>query len=153
MDTNIPRTVPRKSATFDDYTLAEIRRAATTGIYDIRGAGAARRLRPAFHGLVDIERALGAEELAQARRLDLRLPGDIGLGHQDSERIDALPDLGGIVGGEREARHPGQQRGNARSVHGQRPVAKCVQQLDAHRLAEHAEAARDQLDERLAREP
>ena len=27
MDTNIPRTPPRKSATFDDYTLAEIRRA------------------------------------------------------------------------------------------------------------------------------
>ena len=31
MDPNIPRTVPRKSATFDDYTLSEIRRAATTG--------------------------------------------------------------------------------------------------------------------------
>src|SRR5437868_11896029 len=44
MDPNIPRTVPRKSATFDDYTLSEIRRAATTGIYDIRGAGAKRNL-------------------------------------------------------------------------------------------------------------
>ncbi len=33
-----PYTPPRKSATFDDYTLAEIRRAAATGIYDIRGA-------------------------------------------------------------------------------------------------------------------
>ncbi len=30
-------TTPRKSATFDDYTLSEIRRAAATGIYDIRG--------------------------------------------------------------------------------------------------------------------
>ena len=39
MDTNIPRTTPRKSWTFDDYTLSEIRRAATTGIYDIRGGG------------------------------------------------------------------------------------------------------------------
>jgi len=39
-----PRTVPRKSATFDDYTLSEIRRAAATGIYDIRGAGAKRKL-------------------------------------------------------------------------------------------------------------
>ena len=33
------RTMPRKSAIFDDYTLSEIRRAAATGIYDIRGAG------------------------------------------------------------------------------------------------------------------
>ncbi len=28
-----PFTPPRKSATFDDHTLAEIRRAAATGIY------------------------------------------------------------------------------------------------------------------------
>jgi methylamine---glutamate N-methyltransferase subunit C len=46
-----PRTPPRKSATFDDYTLAEIRRAAATGIYDIRGAGAKRRL-PHFDDLL-----------------------------------------------------------------------------------------------------
>src|SRR3989304_4528344 len=39
-----PPTTPRKSSTFDDYTLSEIRRAATTGIYDIRGAGAKRRV-------------------------------------------------------------------------------------------------------------
>src|SRR5438552_13267858 len=51
IDSNIPRTVPRKSATFDDYTLSEIRRAATTGIYDIRGAGAKRRL-PHFDDLL-----------------------------------------------------------------------------------------------------
>src|SRR4249919_1757333 len=44
MDANVPRTPPRKSATFDDFTLAEIRRAAATGIYDIRGAGAKRKL-------------------------------------------------------------------------------------------------------------
>ena len=44
MDINVPRTPPRKSATFDDFTLAEIRRAATTGIYDIRGAGTKRKL-------------------------------------------------------------------------------------------------------------
>jgi len=47
----IPRTLPRKSATFDDHTLAEIRRAAATGIYDIRGAGAKRRL-PHFDDLL-----------------------------------------------------------------------------------------------------
>ena len=37
--------------TFDDYTLSEIRRAATTGIYDIRGAGAKRKL-PHFDDLL-----------------------------------------------------------------------------------------------------
>src|SRR6478609_6060437 len=46
-----PPTPPRKSATFDDYTLAEIRRAATTGIYDIRGAGTKRKV-PHFDDLL-----------------------------------------------------------------------------------------------------
>ncbi len=46
-----PRTVPRRSATFDDYTLSEIRRAAATGVYDIRGGGAKRRV-PCFDDLV-----------------------------------------------------------------------------------------------------
>src|SRR5919206_3054450 len=44
-------TPPRKSATFDDYAIAEIRRAAATGIYDIRGAGAKRQL-PHFDDLL-----------------------------------------------------------------------------------------------------
>ena len=47
----VPRTTPRKSATFDDYTLSEIRRAAATGIYDIRGGGAKRRI-PNFDDLL-----------------------------------------------------------------------------------------------------
>ncbi|MDX2264227.1 MAG: FMN-binding glutamate synthase family protein [Hyphomicrobiales bacterium] len=46
-----PRTLPRYSATFDPHTLAEIRRAAATGIYDIRGAGAKRKL-PHFDDLL-----------------------------------------------------------------------------------------------------
>ena len=46
-----PPTTPRKSATFDDYTLSEIRRAAATGIYDIRGGGAKRRV-PNFDDLL-----------------------------------------------------------------------------------------------------
>src|SRR6201985_3406671 len=46
-----PPTVPRDSATFDDYTLSEIRRAAATGIYDIRGGGAKRKL-PHFDDLL-----------------------------------------------------------------------------------------------------
>ena len=39
-----PPMPPRKSATFDDHTMAEIRRAAATGIYDIRGGGTKRKL-------------------------------------------------------------------------------------------------------------
>src|ERR1700733_11988781 len=46
-----PRTTPRFSSTFDAYTLSEIRRAAATGIYDIRGAGAKRHL-PHFDDLL-----------------------------------------------------------------------------------------------------
>ncbi len=52
MDSNrIPRTTPRASATFDEATLSEIRRAAATGIYDIRGAGAKRKV-PHFDDLL-----------------------------------------------------------------------------------------------------
>ena len=47
----IPLTTPRRAATFDDHTLSEIRRAAATGIYDIRGGGAKRRV-PCFDDLV-----------------------------------------------------------------------------------------------------
>src|SRR5690349_19107486 len=45
------RTPPRPSATFDEYTIAEIHRAAATGIYDIRGGGAKRAL-PHFDDLL-----------------------------------------------------------------------------------------------------
>ena len=48
---NAPRTTPRKAASFDDYTISEIRRAAATGIYDIRGGGAKRQV-PSFDDLV-----------------------------------------------------------------------------------------------------
>ncbi len=44
-------TSPRKSWTFDDYTNSEIRRAAATGIYDIRGGGSKRKL-PHFDDLL-----------------------------------------------------------------------------------------------------
>ncbi|MGA2639063.1 FMN-binding glutamate synthase family protein [Methylocella sp.] len=47
----IPRTLPRFSATFDPQTLSEIRRAAATGIYDIRGGGTKRRV-PNFDDLL-----------------------------------------------------------------------------------------------------
>ena len=52
MDINkIPQTDPRYSATFDPYSLSQIRRAAATGIYDIRGAGAKRKV-PHFDDLL-----------------------------------------------------------------------------------------------------
>ena len=38
------KTHPRISWTFDEYTNSEIRRAAETGIYDIRGGGSKRKL-------------------------------------------------------------------------------------------------------------
>ncbi|MGX9425333.1 MULTISPECIES: FMN-binding glutamate synthase family protein [Bradyrhizobium] len=44
-------TEPRFSATFDRYTISEIQRAAATGIYDIRGGGAKRRV-PHFDDLL-----------------------------------------------------------------------------------------------------
>ncbi|MBM3487879.1 MAG: FMN-binding glutamate synthase family protein [Alphaproteobacteria bacterium] len=48
---DIPTTLPRVSATFDEYAISEIHRAAATGIYDIRGAGTKRRL-PHFDDLL-----------------------------------------------------------------------------------------------------
>src|SRR5712671_7597146 len=45
------RTEPRFSSTFDRYTISEIQRAAATGIYDIRGGGAKRKL-PNFDDLL-----------------------------------------------------------------------------------------------------
>ena len=44
-------TPPRESATFDRHAIAEIHRAAATGIYDIRGFGAKRKL-PHFDDLL-----------------------------------------------------------------------------------------------------
>ena len=45
------KTHPRQSWTFDEYTNSEIRRAAETGIYDIRGGGSKRKL-PHFDDLL-----------------------------------------------------------------------------------------------------
>ena len=50
-DSGIPRTTPRQSATFSQDVNSEIRRAAATGIYDIRGGGAKRKL-PTFDDLL-----------------------------------------------------------------------------------------------------
>ncbi len=50
-DNTIPRTVPIQSATFSNPVNAEIRRAAATGIYDIRGGGSKRKV-PHFDDLL-----------------------------------------------------------------------------------------------------
>src|SRR5260370_3892762 len=44
-------TPPRPTATFDAHSIAEIQRAAATGIYSIRGAGTKRRV-PHFDDLL-----------------------------------------------------------------------------------------------------
>ncbi|HCH22682.1 MAG TPA: FMN-binding glutamate synthase family protein [Oceanospirillaceae bacterium] len=51
MDHKTPRANPRYSATLDNSTNSEIRRAAATGIYDIRGGGAKRAV-PHFDDLL-----------------------------------------------------------------------------------------------------
>jgi glutamate synthase domain-containing protein 2 len=50
-DKKPPQTLPRQSWTFSNEINAEIRRAAATGIYDIRGGGAKRRV-PHFDDLL-----------------------------------------------------------------------------------------------------
>jgi glutamate synthase domain-containing protein 2 len=50
-DRGIPHTTPRQSATFNADINSDIRRAAATGIYDIRGGGAKRKL-PTFDDLL-----------------------------------------------------------------------------------------------------
>ena len=48
---DFPHTPPKQSWTFSNDVNAEIRRAAATGIYDIRGGGSKRRL-PHFDDLL-----------------------------------------------------------------------------------------------------
>ena len=57
-----PPTVPRKSATFDDYTLSEIRRAANTGISAV---------------FDPVGRVLGSQKLGTAGYIDTILPAPL----------------------------------------------------------------------------
>ena len=70
------RTPPVRSATFDEQTLAEIRRAAATGIYDIRGAGAKRRV-PHFDDLLFLGASMSRYPLEGYRE---RCGTDVALG-------------------------------------------------------------------------
>ncbi|WP_067660256.1 FMN-binding glutamate synthase family protein [Nocardia harenae] len=76
-------TLPRESATFDRGVIAEIQRAAETGIYDIRGWGAKRRL-PHFDDLLFLGASMSRYPLEGYR-----------------ERCDT-----DVVLGDRHAKHP-----------------------------------------------
>src|SRR5215216_6591471 len=75
-----PPTTPRKSATFDDYTLSEIRRAAETGIYDIRGGGAKRKV-PHFDDLLFLGASMSRYPLEGYRE---RCDTDVVLGNRNA---------------------------------------------------------------------
>src|SRR4030088_3452772 len=77
-----PQTPPRFSATFDQGTLAEIRRAAATGIYDIRGFGAKRSL-PHFDDLLFLGASISRYPLEGYRE---RCGTDVVLGDRHAKR-------------------------------------------------------------------
>ena len=77
-----PRTAPRPSATFDEYTMSEIRRAAATGIYDIRGFGAKRRL-PHFDDLLFLGASISRYPLEGYRE---KCGTDVWLGTRHAEK-------------------------------------------------------------------
>ncbi|UOM33888.1 FMN-binding glutamate synthase family protein [Acuticoccus sp. I52.16.1] len=77
-----PLTPPQPSATFDDMTMAEIRRAAATGIYDIRGGGAKRKV-PHFDDLVVLGASMSRYPLEGYRE---RCDTDVVLGDRFAEK-------------------------------------------------------------------
>ena len=80
------RPAPRESATFDAGTLAEIRRAAATGIYDIRGYGAKRAL-PHFDDLLFLGASISRYPLEGYRE---RCGTDVVLGARFASKPIAL---------------------------------------------------------------
>src|SRR5688572_21115944 len=79
-------TPPRPSATFDAYTIAEIHRAAATGIYDIRGFGAKRKL-PHFDDLLFLGASISRYPLEGYRE---RCGTDVTLGARHAKKPIAL---------------------------------------------------------------
>jgi glutamate synthase domain-containing protein 2 len=77
-----PPTLPRHSATFDPYTMSEIRRAAATGIYDIRGAGAKRKV-PHFDDLLFLGASISRYPLEGYRE---KCGTDVWLGTRHAEK-------------------------------------------------------------------
>ncbi|HMK79331.1 MAG TPA: FMN-binding glutamate synthase family protein [Xanthobacteraceae bacterium] len=84
MSANDPRpgTLPRYSATFDPHTIAEIHRAAATGIYDIRGFGAKRKL-PHFDDLLFLGASISRYPLEGYRE---RCGTDVTLGSRHAKK-------------------------------------------------------------------
>src|SRR5467141_4220134 len=80
------RTEPRFSSTFDRYTISEIQRAAATGIYDIRGGGAKRRL-PHFDDLLFLGASVSRYPLEGYRE---RCDTDVALGTRFAKNPLAL---------------------------------------------------------------
>src|SRR5271170_1124402 len=76
------RTPPRPSATFDEFALAEIRRAAATSIYDIRGYGAKRKL-PHFDDLLFLGASISRYPLEGYRE---RCGTDVVLGDRHAKK-------------------------------------------------------------------
>jgi len=79
---HIPQTLPRTSSTFDPYTLSEIRRAAATGIYDIRGGGTKRHL-PHFDDLLFLGASISRYPLEGYRE---RCDTDVWLGTRHAKK-------------------------------------------------------------------
>ena len=75
-------TPPRASATFDAHAIAEIQRAAATGIYDIRGFGAKRKL-PHFDDLLFLGASISRYPLEGYRE---RCGTDVTLGSRHAKK-------------------------------------------------------------------
>ena len=76
------RTAPRPSATFDEVSLSEIRRASATGIYDIRGFGAKRKV-PHFDDLLFLGASISRYPLEGYRE---KCATDVWLGTRFAEK-------------------------------------------------------------------
>ena len=79
-------TPPRKSAVFDDHVIAEIRRAASTGIYDIRCEGSKRKL-PHFDDLLFLGASISRYPLEGYRE---RCATDVTIGTRFAKQPIAL---------------------------------------------------------------
>ena len=75
-------TPPRESAIFDKHAIAEIHRAAATGIYDIRGFGAKRKL-PHFDDLLFLGASISRYPLEGYRE---RCGTDVTLGTRHAKK-------------------------------------------------------------------
>ena len=123
-----PPTAPRKSATFDDYTLSEIRRAAATGLYDIRGAGAKRKL-PHFDDLLFIGASISRYPLEGYRE---KCGTDVVLGSRFAKKPIALKipitiagmSFGSLSGQAKEALGRGATLAGTSTTTGARPAAR-----------------------------